>query len=118
MTTNEEEEDEVGEAIKAKSVRRSGATHARAEATIRPTVGIPGRTTTTSDRKNVGLPATTAPRKDTLRITIPSGKRRTHCGIIELFESKKRMDNGAMDPLQTLLATNNDSRGLPPSARR
>jgi len=34
MTTTEEKEDEVGEAIKAKSVRRSGATRARAEATI------------------------------------------------------------------------------------
>jgi len=34
MTTTKEEEDEVGEAIKAKSICRSGATHARPKATI------------------------------------------------------------------------------------
>jgi len=52
MTTTEEEEDKVGEAINAKSVRRSGATRARPEATIRPTAGIPRRTTTTCNCKN------------------------------------------------------------------
>jgi len=46
MTTTEEEEDKVGEVIKSKSVLRSSMTHARPEATIRPTVGILSRTTT------------------------------------------------------------------------
>jgi len=118
MTTTEEEEDEVGEAIKEKSALRSGATRARPDPTTPPTVGTPRRTTTTSDRKNTCLPATTAPKKDTLGLTVLPEKRRPLYGIIELPKSTKGMEKEEMDPLQTLLATNNDSQGPPPSARR
>jgi len=117
-TLSEEEEDEVGEAIKEKSALRSGTTRARCDPTTPPTVGTPRRTTTTSDHKSACLPAITAPKKDTLGLTVPPEKRRLLYGIIELPKSKKGMDKEEMDLLQTLLATNNDSQGLPPSARR
>lgn len=121
MEVNVEEEDEVltmDEATKERSALRSGVTPARTEPTTLPTAGTMRRTT--SDRKNTSMPAITAEKKVTLGTIVLSGEREMLYGIVGLSKSKKEtdVDKEETDPLQIPLATNIDSRGPPPSARR
>lgn len=111
---NVEEEDEVltmDEATKERSALRSGVTLVRTELTTLSIAGTMRRTT--NDRKNMRMPAITAEKKDTLGTIVLPGERGMLYGTIGLSKSKEETDS-----LQTPLATNNDSRGPPPSARR
>jgi len=64
--------------------------------------------------------ATTAEKKDTSKATVLPGEREMLYEIVGLPKSKTETDADKEDTdlLPTLLATNIDSRGPPPSARR